>query len=166
MKCLYIQNKFTNIEESIAKAKTTVTDPAIAAMLSGYLIVYISGVYEDCIEHLFIQRARKNNDVELEGFIKSAINVQFRNPRFEKIQNLLGWLNPAYKIEMSKRVEQTNIAAINSIVENKDCIAHGKTFSNATINDISTYYSNAKKIFEVLDDIILRFATTCPCSQP
>lgn len=154
MKCPYLHSKFILVEETLIKAKANQRDPKLASMLSGYLIVYLCGVYEDCIEYLFAERAGKHKDTELQSLMGTLMDRQFRNPEYRKIKELVNALNPSHGRMMDKNVDAKSIDAINSIVSNKNSIAHGKT-SNATLIDVEGYHNNAVKIFDVLEKILL-----------
>lgn len=153
MKCQYLQDKFKIIDENIKKTKTSVNDPHLASMLSDYLVVFISGIYEDIIEYLFVQRVGKTKDKEIENLVKTLIGRQFRNPEFGKVKKLVDALDSKYGIELSK-LDKKHRDAIDSIVSNKNKVAHGGV-SNATINDVAIYHNNALKIFEELENILL-----------
>lgn len=153
MKCQYLQDKFKIIDENIKKTKTSVNDPHLASMLSDYLVVFISGIYEDIIEYLFVQRVGKTKDKEIENLVKTLIGRQFRNPEFGKVKKLVDALDSKYGIALSK-LDKKHRDAIDSIVSNKNKVAHGGV-SNATINDVAIYHNNALKIFEELENILL-----------
>lgn len=153
MKCKYLQDKFKIIDENIKKTKTSVSDPHLASMLSDYLVVFISGIYEDIIEYLFVRRVGKTKDKEIENLVKTLIGRQFRNPEFGKVKDLVDALDSKYGIALSK-LDKKHRDAIDSIVSNKNKVAHGGV-SNATINDVAIYHNNALKIFEELENILL-----------
>lgn len=152
IKSQYLKDKFELIEKSIKTAEN-VNDPQSASMLSGYLVVSISGIYEDCIEHLFIQRAGKNNDKEMQNLVKTFIDRHFRNPNYENIKKLVKALG-SKRENILQKIDTKSIDGLDSIVNNKNNIAHGKV-SNATVGDIMGYHQNALKIFEVLEKILL-----------
>ena len=112
----------------------------------------ISGIYEDCIEYLFIQRSGKNNDKEIQNLVKTLIDLHFRNPNYENIKKMVKALDSKYGTILRDKIADKNIEGINSIVTNKNNVAHGKV-SNATIRDIKNYHKNALKIFKVLEEI-------------
>lgn len=152
MKSEYLKDKFALIEEN-TKTAEKVKDPKIASMLSDYLVVSISGIYEDCIEHLFIQRAGKNNDKEIQNLVKTFIDQHFRNPKYENIKKLVKALGSEQE-KVLQGIDSKSINGINGIVTNKNKVAHGQT-SNATINDIVKYHKSALKIFKTLENILL-----------
>lgn len=155
IKSEYLKNKFALIKENI-KIAENVKDPKLASMLSGYLVVSISGIYEDCIEYLFIQRAGENNDKGIQNLVRTLIDQHFRNPNYENIKKLVGALGCKQKkvIQNMAKTNKKSIDGLNSIVTNKNNIAHGEA-SNATLKDIKGYHQDTLKIFEVLESILL-----------
>jgi len=151
IKSEYLKEKFDSIQRNI-KIAEEVNDQKLASMLSSYLVVSISGTYEDCIEYLFIQRSGKNNDKEIQNFVKTLIDLHFRNPNYENIKKMVKALDSKYETILRDKIADKNIEGINSIVINKNNVAHGKV-SNATIRDIKNYHKNALKIFKVLEEI-------------
>ncbi len=155
MKCQYISDKFKVIEDSLNKAKnSSVSDPELSSMLSSYSAVLISGIYEDVIEYLFIQRAAKNGDQEISGLVKVLIDRVFRNPEYDKIENLVKALDSKYTTTLNSKIAERSKEALNSIVRNKNKVAHGE-LSNATLSDIELYHKDATIIFEGLENILL-----------
>lgn len=154
MKSKYVKERFQFIEDSIKRVENAnLNDAQLNSMLSSYLIVLISGIYEDCIESLFVLRAAKSRDKEITNFIKVFLSKHFRNPDFNKILNLLGSLNPNYAKRLKSQIALEAKEAINSIVRNKNRIAHG-AYSNATISDIRYYHTSATAIFLELERVL------------
>lgn len=153
IKSQYLEDKFALIERNITIAKS-VNDLHLASMLSGYLVVSISGIYEDCIEHLFIQRAGKKNDREMQNLIKTLIDRHFRNPNYGKVKELVKALDSEQAENVLREIDIRSKQALDSIVNNKNNIAHGKV-SNATIGDIEGYHEDVLEIFEALEKILL-----------
>ncbi|MDO9579999.1 MAG: MAE_28990/MAE_18760 family HEPN-like nuclease, partial [Bacteroidales bacterium] len=150
----YLKEKFQTINDTIKKAKKSgEKDARLASMLSSYLVVWISGVYEDMVEHLFAERVKKVNDKEIENFVEVFIGEQFRSPRYENIKKLVKAFDPKYGYELRSKIEDKNITALDSIVNNKNKAAHGEV-SNATIDDIIGWNKDTIKIFEELENIL------------
>lgn len=155
MKCEYLKNRFQFIEDSIKKVDAAgLNDPQLTSMLCSYLVVVISGIYEDCIECLFIQRAAKSHDKELEHFVEVMLHKHFRNPDFGKIKEFVKALDPGYAKKLDVNVSKKSIDGLNSIVEDKNDVAHGK-FSYATLNDVRQYHTSAIEVFVELEKILL-----------
>jgi len=110
-------------------------------------------VYEDCIEHLICQRAAKVGDTEIYQYVKSTIAESFRNPKFSRIIEILTKFSGGYANALKDNIEHKSKVALDSIVDNKNAIAHGRP-SNVTILDIKDYHNRCIPIFELLENIL------------
>jgi RiboL-PSP-HEPN len=154
MKTTYLKSRFSQIDLAIHKAKTSASgDVELEAFLASYLVVMISGCYEDCVEHLIAKRAAKAGDKEVEAFVRISVDKMFRNPKFEAIRDLVGLYSASYKQSLEKKVDDKARTAIGSIVTHKNSIAHGKN-AIVTLGDVELYHHNSAPIFEALEDIL------------
>ncbi len=153
----YVTRRCSEIEEMLRYAsEKSRNDADLGGHLAGYISVLISGVVEDCIEHLVIERARISNDSELQEFVKSSIARQFRNPKSEDIANLLSGFSGTYRSLYNNSVEQESKEALGSIITNRMALAHrGEPQSNFTIGDVHRYFDLIVKILEVVESILL-----------
>lgn len=153
MNCQYVISKFNLIDSDLNAVKTSTVDPKLGSMLSSYLVVFISGIYEDCIEYLFCERAGKSNDQELQNFMRAVMHRSFRNPGYSNIKGWVKCLDSSYGDTLDSKVNQSDIAGLDGIVTNKNSVAHGDV-SSATLNDVISFHNGAKNIFEALEDIL------------
>ncbi len=152
----YLRQRFSDVDQSIAKAyRWGATDPELNAYLAGYLVVLISGVYEDCIEHLVNQRATRSNDKELSSYVRERTHRTFMNPNTQNILGLLERFSKPYKKSFVRRVDSKSKTAIDSIVQNKNWLAHGDTGKfQVTVRDVDGYFRRSARGMEVFEDII------------
>ena len=157
----YVAARCSEIDEILLYAADKGdTDPELGAHMAGYVSVLISGVVEDCIEHLVVQRARKVNDPQLQEFVRSSIAQQFRNPRSEDIANVIGQFSKDCQSSYQLSVGQEAREALGSIVRNRMSLAHqGAPQSNFTVTDIQRYFALIVGIFEVVEGILLPDST-------
>lgn len=148
-----VRSDFDSIHESIKKVDSYKGDAEIASYLCGFLAVKICGVYEDCIEHLICQRAARATDTEVYQYVKSSIAESFRNPKFSRIIEILSKFSSAYVDALKNGIDHKSRVALDSIVDNKNAIAHGRS-SNVTLSDIKDYHSRCMPIFELLEAIL------------
>jgi hypothetical protein len=148
-----VKTEFDLIDEAIKKVESHTGDVEIASYLSSFLTVMICGVYEDCIEHLICQRAGKARDTEIYQYVRSTVAESFRNPKFARIVEILNKFSRVYAEALKNNIEEKSKVALDSIVDNKNAIAHGRP-SNVTISDIKDYHNRCIPIFELLENIL------------
>jgi len=149
----YIKDRLTLVNNSIKKVEKFKGNGELTSFLNSYLVVLISGVYEDCVEYLINERAVLAGDKEIATFIENTIDVTFRNPNYDNIIRILARFNKNWVKQMNKKIKNEAKESINSIVNNKNNIAHGG-YSNLTLLEIKKCHKNCKSIFEKLEKII------------
>jgi len=154
MKTPQLVTQFEYVDRVLKKCSSTAKDDEeLASYLSSYLVVMLSGIYEDCVEHLFSLRAEKAGDPELSSYVRKTLHASFRNPKFEKIVEVLGKFGKHYADELKNGVQDRNKQALDSIVNNKNQIAHGGR-SQVTLGEVLDFHHNTLPIFEALEKIL------------
>ena len=154
MKNAYLQAWFGRLDAAIQKAQAAAQgDHELESFLASYLVVLISGAYEDCVEYLLAERAAKANDPELRNYVEVTLNRSFRNPKFERIMEILSCFSSRYAEELEKRIDGSTREAMNSIVNNRLSLSHGKA-ATVTLGDVQGYHERAKPIFDALEEIL------------
>jgi len=149
----YVREKFVLIKDAIKRVEKFRGDRKIASDLESYLVVLIAGVYEDCLEYLINKRVDRVGDVEVSTFIQKTLHVQLRNPNWENLTNILGRFSRRWVNTIKKRVRDRAKTDLNSIVNNKNAVAHGNN-SSLTLAEIKNCHKNCKSIFEKLEKIM------------
>lgn len=144
------------MQQSVGKASGWAAgDPELSAYLAGYLVVLISGVYEDCIEHLVNRRASKSSDSQLTSYVDRRTAQTFRNPDSGNVVGLLGEFSVAYREQFRVTVDSESRVALDSIVNNKNWLAHGETRKlQVTVADVEDYFARSVPVLEALEDIL------------
>ncbi|HKZ52973.1 MAG TPA: HEPN domain-containing protein [Candidatus Acidoferrales bacterium] len=154
MKDAYLDARFQEIDASIQKAKSSSAgDVQLQAFLASYLVVLISGYYEESVEYLIGVRAGKAGDADVQSFIRECVGKIFRSPKFENIRDLIGLFNETYKKALEKQVDEKARAAIASIVNHRHSISHGRPIA-VTLGDVETFHNSSKPVFEALESIL------------
>ena len=154
MKSTHLKIWSSKIDNIITKSKALSSgDPELESYLASHLVVFAAGAYEDCIEFLLAQRAQKSRDVELISYVERTIDIYFRNPDFSNICKMLVRFNPQWVKELEKRVDAKAAQGINSIVGQKNNIAHGKP-SSVTLSDFQDFHRRAVSVLEALEEVL------------
>ena len=154
MKSQYLLDWFSRLDTAFEKAKeSSKGDPELEGYLAGYLVVLVSGAFEDCVEHLVGERAAKTKDAEVVNFVRQATHRLFRNPEYRYVKNLVGEFSTKYADELDTKVDSNAREAINSIVTNRHAVSHGHA-PTVTLGDVEGYFQRAAPIFNALEEIL------------
>lgn len=149
----YVVGRFAYVDGVIAKCLANSSDVELASYFSAFLVVLLSGMYEDCVEHLLALRAAKAGDVELAQYVSKTIGEIFRNPTFGKIVEILGKFSQQYADQLRTSVQPQDAQALDNVVSNKNLIAHGRP-SQATLRDVEKFHKSVSVIFGSLEVIL------------
>lgn len=123
------------------------------AYLAQYLVVFISGIYEEAIEAIINEMVEELKSKRISKYIGEAVHYNFQNPKIDKIIALIKAFDDDWG-EIIQKIPDKNKAALGNIVTNKNDIAHGKNI-NVTLKAIITWYGDSRIIVEKIDEIVL-----------
>ena len=121
--------------------------------LAKFLVVYICGIYEETIEIIINEMVGKLKNPEISKFVQNVLKRGFNNPNIETIKNFMKSFNDDWEVEI-KNLPNDVKSALNSIVNNKNSIAHGISV-NISLSDVEDYYDRSKIVIEKIDDMLL-----------
>lgn len=154
----YILGRCKEIETLLNQATDwSSNNEELSAHLAAYVSVLITGVLEDCIEHLITQRVEKTGDSEIQNYVCRATEQRFRNPHYSSISGLLKQFSKEYQEEFNQKIlpHGKEAEALQSIVDNKNSLAHlGTGTLQLTIKDVRYYFGYIIPILEALEQIL------------
>ena len=154
MKSQYLKDEFHKIDQSMQKIRNlAINNEELAPVLTSYFLVFICGIYENIVEHLFVQRAGKTEDKEIENFMREIMATYFRSPSYEQIKNLVKRLKGE---TFELKADPKSIEGLSQIVQNRRKVAHGE-YSDATLNDCAIWHKQAKIFFGNIEKILLGY---------
>ena len=124
------------------------------AYLAKYLVVFISGVYEEAIETIINEKVEELKSKRISKYIASTMHYNFQNPKIDKIVRLLNAFDGEWGREI-KQMPDINKTALGSIVTHKNNIAHGNSF-DVTLEAVIKWYEDSIKIIEKIDEIVFK----------
>jgi len=154
----YVIKRCEEIELLLRDAsRWAASDEKVGAHLAAYITVLISGVFEDCIEHLFTQRVHKTGDNEVESYVVKVIGERFRNPDYGVVSGLLKEFSPEYQQRFKDKVahDGREATALESILGNKNSLAHiGTAKLEISIREADQYFHRVLPILEAIENIL------------
>ncbi len=116
-----------------------------------YLCVLTSGFLETSICAIYNRLAGQSASPYVANFVKSQLGG-FQNPKMGKILELTGAFNPQWANELETATEGELKDAVDSIVANKNHIAHGRDVG-ITYTRIKNYYEEAIKVVDLIEKL-------------
>ncbi len=123
-------------------------EPEVRSHWAKYLCILVSGFVETSIRGIYEQYAADKSSPKIANYVGNRLKG-FQNPRMDKILDLCGAFSPEWKGELANAPEEAK-SAMNSIVANRNRIAHGEDVG-LTYGMIYDYYQNAKKIIDMIE---------------
>jgi hypothetical protein len=145
----YLDNLFVKINEL---QKISPDDLDLQSHWARYLCVLVSGFLETSISTIYIEYAKKKATPQIVNFVEKRLE-KFQNPRMEKIFQLMASFDEEWGKQFKTRTEGEIKNAVNSIVDLRNKIAHGKSVGITYIT-VSNYYQSSKKLLDVIEDIL------------
>lgn len=96
---------------------------------------------------------------QLTTFLDNKIRSNSCNPSYQNIITMLGDFNDQWKINFKNQVNglqdsQRILDSLRSLNINRNSLAHGQG-STVSFNDIQTYFTDAVKIINLLDNVVV-----------
>jgi hypothetical protein len=125
-------------------------DPEVQAHWARYLCILVSGFVESSVREVYRQYARNKAAPNVANFVEGRLKG-FQNPKMEKILELTRLFSPEWEATLRLAVEGEPKDAVDSIVANRNRIAHGEDVSVSYAN-IRAYYMSSTKVIQLIED--------------
>lgn len=122
------------------------------AHLSRYLCVRTSGYLENVIRFLIANYCDGTSPQSISNYVVKRTKY-ITNLDYNKIRSLLSEFNTEWSIGFETVITDQQKSSINSVVSNRNSIAHGNNDS-ITFRDMCQYYKDTKEVCEILKNII------------
>ena len=155
MESKYAQTKLDFLDSLFHDFENQKLDDYTASHIAKYLTVLCSGIFEDIFKNFILELSYKDTiRKEIKEFVFKQVQWSLQNPKYPTLTSFLDKFNKKWSKKLNERIEEKNKAALSSIVNNKNLIAHGNS-SNITFPQIKQHYEDSKIIIKQLDSIIL-----------
>lgn len=123
-------------------------DPELQAHFARYLCVLVSGYLENALEEIFGAYAEQQASRPVANYVKRQLG-NIHNPKMDRILDLSGAFNDTWREELETTISPEVKAAVNSVVNNRNQIAHGKQtgISYVTMRD---HYQRINDLIKIL----------------
>ena len=126
-------------------------DDEIKAHLSKYLCVLVSAFLENSMRTVVLKYAGAKSHNHVSNFVNSRVK-NVTNLNEEKLKQLLGAFSSNWRIRFENDISNEQKAALDSVVNLKNHVAHGKPTTLSFVR-VKNYYQNIRKVVEVVQEI-------------
>lgn len=131
---------------------------AIVPYLTKYTIIRACGAIELSFKTIIADRSSRRSKKQIKRFVSRRIREGSANPSYDNICNFLhdfdkDW-NTNFKSQIKLQQDNANLLdSLQSLVDARNDFAHGGN-PGASISDILTYFTNARRVIEIMDNVI------------
>ena len=139
------------LDESFKRAAKVDTDPELLSDFARYLCVLVSGFIEKAVVELVLEHTRHRADPTILRFVEYRTR-QFTNANAQRLQELLGTFDPAWRGDLEQFLVDEKKAAIDSIVGLRNSISHGQSVG-ITLVRVRKYYEHVQSVIDHVADL-------------
>jgi len=137
------------LDSLIHKIDSFSGDEELQAHLAKYLCIIVCGFLETSVRAIYRDYAQKKASKYVANYVDSKLK-NFQNPKMEKILSLAGAFSSIWREDLEKTTKDVIKESIDSIVANRNVIAHGGSVG-ITIGSMKRYYEDAVKLINLIE---------------
>lgn len=125
-------------------------EPEMMSHWARYLCILASGYLENAINYYFSEFARTKSHEYVSNYVKDTLK-DFMNPKMAKILALTESFSKEWKEKLESFVEGERKDAIDSIVANRNNIAHGRQIG-LTVTRMKRYFDKSQEVVDFIKE--------------
>ncbi|HLO17477.1 MAG TPA: HEPN domain-containing protein [Anaerolineales bacterium] len=129
-----------------------IEDDEIKAHYARYLCVLTSGYLEEAIKIIIRTYVGSKTHPNVCNYVNLSTD-RVTNLKTEKLAKFLNQFNSEWKREFENKLSDEELAAIDSVVANRNEIAHGRNVGVSYVH-VRDWYKNVKKAIEKISIIV------------
>jgi hypothetical protein len=147
-------NRLRNrLKDAINRARSLRTvDVEIQSDLASYLCVLVSGFVETAVAELAIEHCRSRSAPSVLGYASSQLD-RLQNLKSQKLVQVIGSFEKQWGVELSKFMDGARKDALDSVVANRNKIAHGESVS-LSLARITQYYEKVDEVIVFIEQLL------------
>jgi hypothetical protein len=122
------------------------TDLELLSDHARYLCVLVSGFLEQALTELVVEHARRTGGPSLVRYVHSRMR-RHSNVNTQRLLELAGSFHQDWRVDLERYIVDERKAAIDSVVDLRNTIAHGRQTS-VTMTTVRGYYEHVKDVVE------------------
>ena len=127
-------------------------DYELKAHWSRYLCVLVSGFIEIAVRETYSEYSKKQASTNVSNFVAGNLS-RFRNPKMGRILEITGQFSEDWRLGLEGLTEGEQKDAVDSVVDNRNRIAHGENVG-LSYSILKEYYRNVVKVVDAIENQI------------
>jgi hypothetical protein len=144
-----LEQVFKDTAELLREINRHSIDLQMQSHLAKYLCVLVSAFLEKSVRAILHDYAKARSAPAVWKYVEDQLQ-SFYNPKTNRVLELVGRFSPTWKTALEATIEEEVRDALDTIVENKNRIAHGRD-SQITFVGIQSYYARAQKVLDLME---------------
>lgn len=138
--------------KNLYQLTSTITDAETQSHMSKYLCVQSSGYLENVVKSLVESYLDKSCPRPVAQYVQKKLSM-LTNLEYEKLCSFLESFDSSWKEKFCDQITDEQKAALNSIVSQRNAIAHGNP-SSITYRSIKDYFIELESVISILEKVI------------
>ena len=149
-----IEDRLQDVESAFKLARKSPDESDERRHWVRYLCVLVSATLQSAIQSILKEHVRATGiPVSVRRFVWKQLD-RTRNPSRDEIIRIHDQFDGEWGESIKKFIVDEKAAAITSVVSNRNTVSHGGT-CNATIRDLSNWFSEVKQVIGFCHDLVL-----------
>lgn len=146
-----VDRRRAQLDASFGKVRL-INDLELRADFARYLCVLVSGFMEQSVRDILIEHATARAAPTVARYVEGSVGR--RNLKTERLLQIVGSFSADWRKELEEYVNGERKDALDSVVANRNLIAHGE-WTSISYHQLTEYYRNVKEIIVRLDTMCL-----------
>jgi RiboL-PSP-HEPN len=139
------------LDATFIRAATIGHDAELLSDFARYLCVLVAGFLEQAVIELLLEHVRTHSQPSVVRHLDGRLR-QFTTANTHRIQDIVGTFDPDWREDLGKYLVDERKAAVDSIVNLRQTIAHGR-FVGVTLAGVNKYYGHVKDVVDHIADL-------------
>ncbi len=140
------------LDRTFSRVDQLGADLEIRADFARYLCILVSGYVEKAVVALVLAYCRTTSSPNVQRYVESRIK-RLANVNKESLLQLMGNFDTDWRTQIEAFVTDEREAALNSVVDLRNQIAHGNPVA-VSFNQIRDYYAHIRDIISKLANLL------------
>lgn len=147
-----VQRQRQQLDATFARASGVSGNAELLSDFARYLCILVSGFLEQAVIELAMEHVRLNSKPSIQRHVERRLR-RFTTAKCARITDLFGSFDPDWHRDLTAYLVDERKDAVDSVIDLRQDIAHGRYAGGLTYVRISDYYRHIKEVVNHLADM-------------